>query len=404
MKSASQSIWDRTSRVEWAAARKNYNNGTQIMERTKPPFRADHVGSLIRPDALIKAREQAEKKEISDAELKPIQQAAIREVVRMQEDLGLKVVTDGEYNRHSWHRDFMLKFANVQMMPSKLTVKFHSAEGDRLHSPPTMQVTGKLARPAGGGIFVDDFKFLVSIARATPKITVPSPTVMHFRGGREAIDAKAYPEIAAFYDDLARLYREEIADLAAAGCRYLQIDEVNLAYLCDPELRKQVANIGEDPGSLPKTYAKLLNDTIRDRPKDMTVCMHLCRGNFAGAWVAEGGYEPIAELVFNEINVDGYFLEYDSARAGGFEPLRFLPKGKVAVLGLVTTKSGKLETKDELKRRIDEAGKHAPLEQLALSPQCGFSSGIGGNTMDVDGEIAKLRLVVETAREVWGSA
>jgi 5-methyltetrahydropteroyltriglutamate--homocysteine methyltransferase len=389
---------------KWAAARQNYNNGTQIMERTKPPFRADHVGSLIRPDALIKAREQAEKKAISDAELKPIQQAAIREVVRMQEELGLKVVTDGEYNRHSWHRDFMLKFANVQMVPSKLTVKFHSAEGDRLHSPPTMQVMGKLARPVGGGIFVDDFKFLVSIARATPKITVPSPTVMHFRGGREAIDAKAYPDIAAFYDDLARLYREEIADLAAAGCRYLQIDEVNLAYLCDPELRKQVANIGEDPSSLPKTYAKLLNDTIRDRPEDMTVCMHLCRGNFAGAWVAEGGYEPIAELVFNEINVDGYFLEYDSARAGGFEPLRFLPKGKVAVLGLVTTKSGKLETKDELKRRIDEAAKHAPLEQLALSPQCGFSSGIGGNTMDVDGEIAKLRLVVETAREVWGSA
>ena len=374
------------------------------MERTKPPFRADHVGSLIRPDALISAREKAEKKEISDAELRPIQQAAIRDVVRMQEELGLKVVTDGEYNRHSWHRDFMLKFQNVQMMPSKLTVKFHSAEGDRLHSPPTMQVTGKLARPAGGGIFVDDFKFLVSIARATPKITLPSPTVMHFRGGREAIDAKTYPDIAAFYDDLARLYREEIADLAAAGCRYLQIDEVNLAYLCDPELRKQVANIGEDPGSLPRTYAKLLNDTIRDRPQDMTVCMHLCRGNFAGAWVAEGGYEPIAELVFNEINVDGYFLEYDSARAGGFEPLRFLPKGKTAVLGLVTTKSGRLETKDELKRRIDEASRHAPLEQLALSPQCGFSSGIGGNTMDVAGEVAKLRLVVETAREVWGSA
>lgn len=374
------------------------------MERTKPPFRADHVGSLIRPDALIDAREKAEKKEISDAELRPIQQAAIRDVVRMQEELGLKVVTDGEYNRHSWHRDFMLKFQNVQMVPSKLTVKFHSAEGDRLHSPPTMQVTGKLARPAGGGIFVDDFKFLISIARATPKITLPSPTVMHFRGGREAIDTEAYPDIAAFYDDLARLYREEIADLAAAGCRYLQIDEVNLAYLCDPELRKQVANIGEDPGSLPKTYAKLLNDTIRDRPEDMTVCMHLCRGNFAGAWVAEGGYEPIAELVFNEINVDGYFLEYDSARAGGFEPLRFLPKGKTAVLGLVTTKSGRLETKDELKRRIDEASRHAPLEQLALSPQCGFSSGIGGNTMDVDGEVAKLRLVVETAREVWGSA
>jgi methionine synthase II (cobalamin-independent) len=374
------------------------------MERTKPPFRADHVGSLIRPDNLIAAREQAEKKEIGEDELRRIQHAAIREVVRMQEELGLKLVTDGEYNRQSWHRDFMLKFANVRMVPSKLTVRFHNAAGVQGNSPPTLQVTGKLARPAGGGIFVDDFKFLVTVAKAMPKITIPSPTVMHFRGGREAIDAKAYPDIGAFYDDLARLYREEIADLAQAGCRYLQIDEVNLAYLCDPELRRQVANIGEDPATLPKTYARLLNDTIKDRPKDMTVCMHLCRGNFAGAWVAEGGYEPIADLLFNEIGVDGYFLEYDSARAGGFEPLRFLPKGKVAVLGLVTTKSGKLEGKDELKRRIDEAAKHAPLEQLALSPQCGFSSGIGGNTMDVAGEVAKLRLVVETAREVWGSA
>jgi 5-methyltetrahydropteroyltriglutamate--homocysteine methyltransferase len=246
--------------------------------------------------------------------------------------------------------------------------------------------------------------FLASIARATPKITLPSPTVMHFRGGREAIDVAAYPDIAAFYDDLARLYREEIADLAQAGCRYLQIDEVNLAYLCDEDLRKQVANIGEDPATLPKTYAKLLNDTIKNRPSDMTVCMHLCRGNFAGAWVAEGGYEPIADLLFNAIDVDGYFLEYDSERAGGFEPLRFLPKGKVAVLGLVTTKSGTLESKDELKRRIDAAAKHTSLEQLALSPQCGFSSGIGGNTMDVAGEVAKLRLVVETAREVWGHA
>jgi len=374
------------------------------MQRSKPPYRADHVGSLIRPDALIKAREQAEQKTIPEAELKRIQQAAIRDVVRMQEELGLQLATDGEYNRHSWHRDFMLKFQNVRMMPSKLTVRFHSADGDRLHSPPTMQVTGKLARPNGGGIFVDDFKFLASIARATPKITLPSPTVMHFRGGRDAIDAGTYPDIAEFYDDLSRLYREEIGDLAAAGCRYLQIDEVNLAYLCDSDLRRQVANIGEDPATLPQTYARLLNDTIKDRPQDMTVCMHLCRGNFAGAWVAEGSYEPIAELIFNAIDVDGYFLEYDSTRAGGFEPLRFLPKGKVAVLGLVTTKSGKLESKDELKRRIDEASKHAPLEQLALSPQCGFSSGIGGNTMDVAGEIAKLRLVVETAREVWGHA
>jgi 5-methyltetrahydropteroyltriglutamate--homocysteine methyltransferase len=253
-------------------------------------------------------------------------------------------------------------------------------------------------------MFVDDFRFLKSVAHGTAKITIPSPTTMHFRGGRAAIDAQTYPDMAEFYADLARVYREEIHDLAQAGCRYLQIDEVNMAYLCDPALRKEVSNIGENPDTLPMTYAKLLNDTIAGRPRDLTVCMHLCRGNFAGAWVAEGGYDPVAEILFNEIGVDGYFLEYDSPRAGSFAPLRFLPKGKVAVLGLVTTKSPKLESKDDLKRRIEEAAKHAPIEQLCLSPQCGFSSGIGGNTMTVDDEIAKLRLVVETAREVWGSA
>ncbi|MPZ55403.1 MAG: 5-methyltetrahydropteroyltriglutamate--homocysteine S-methyltransferase [Rhizobiales bacterium] len=370
-------------------------------ERTIPPFHADHVGSLIRPDALVAARAAAERKEIGESELRRIQQDAIRDVVRMQESLGLKLATDGEYNRGGWQRDFLLRFANVAMMPSKLTVKFHSQAGTREHSPPSMQVVGKLARPKP--IFVDDFKFLVSVAQATPKITIPSPTILHFRGGREAIDAKAYPDMGAFYDDLARVYREEIADLAAAGCRYLQIDEVNLAYLCDPELRRQVSNIGEDPESLPRTYAKLLNDTISGCPDGMTVCMHLCRGNFAGAWVAEGGYDAIADLLFNAIDVDGYFLEYDSVRAGGFEPLRFLPKGKTAVLGLVTTKSDALERKDEIKRRIEEASRYAPIEQLALSPQCGFESGIGGKAMTLEREIDKLRLVVETAREVWGS-
>jgi len=376
-------------------------------ERVKPPFRADHVGSLIRPDALIKAREATDKGALPAAELMRIQHDAIRGVVRLQEELGLRLVTDGEYNRHSWQRDFLLKIGNVENMPSRLTVRFHSAAGARDHSPPSLQVAGKLTRPAG--IFVDDFKFLASVAEASvakpmPKLTIPSPTIVHFRGGREAIDAKAYPQMAAFYDDLAAVYRAEIADLAAAGCRYLQIDEVNLAYLCDPELRRQVANIGEDPASLPKTYAKLLNAVVAGKPADMTVCMHLCRGNFAGAWIAEGGYEPVAELLFNEIDVDGYFLEYDTARAGSFAPLRFLPKGKIAVLGLVTTKSPQMETKDELMRRIDEASRYAPLEQLALSPQCGFSSGIGGNAMTVDDEIAKLKLVVETALEVWGAA
>jgi 5-methyltetrahydropteroyltriglutamate--homocysteine methyltransferase len=375
-----------------------------MQDRTKPPFRADHVGSLIRPDTLIEARAAAEKGEMAPAELARIQHAAVRDVVRLQQEVGLRVATDGEYNRFSWQRDFLLKIGNVKPLASKLTVRFHSAAGTRDHTPPSLQVAGKLSRPQG--IFVDDFKFLKSIAPAgvTAKITIPSPTVVHFRGGREAIDARAYPQMDAFYDDLAAVYRAEIADLAAAGCRYLQIDEVNLAYLCDPELRQQVSNIGEDPATLPKTYAKLLNAAIAGKPADMTVCMHLCRGNFAGAWIAEGGYEPIAELLFNEIGVDGYFLEYDSPRAGDFSPLHFLPKGKMAVLGLVTTKSPKMETKDELKRRIEEASHHAPIEQLALSPQCGFSSGIGGQAMTVDDEIKKLALVVETAREVWGTA
>ena len=375
-----------------------------MQERTKPPFRADHVGSLIRPDALIEARAAAENGKIAAAELARIQHAAIRDVVRMQQEVGLRLATDGEYNRFSWQRDFLLKIGNVKPMASKLTVRFHSAAGARDHTPPSLQVVGKLSRPHR--IFVDDFKFLKSIVPAgvMAKITIPSPTVVHFRGGREAIDAGAYPQMDAFYDDLAAVYRAEIADLAAVGCRYLQIDEVNLAYLCDPELRRQVSNIGEDPATLPKTYAKLLNAAIHGKAADMIVCMHLCRGNFAGAWIAEGGYEPIAELLFNEIGVDGYFLEYDSARAGDFSPLRFLPKGKIAVLGLVTTKSPKMESKDELKRRIEEASRYAPIEQLALSPQCGFSSGIGGQAMTVDDEARKLALVVETAREVWGEA
>jgi 5-methyltetrahydropteroyltriglutamate--homocysteine methyltransferase len=373
-----------------------------MSERSKPPFRADHVGSLIRPDNLVAARKAAESNAIGAAELRRIQQDAIREVVRLQEAIGFRLATDGEYNRGGWQRDFLLKFANVAMMPSKLTVKFHSQAGTREHSPPSMQVVGRLGRPEP--IFVDDFKFLASVTKVTPKITIPTPTILHFRGGREAIDAKAYPDMGLFYDDLARVYREEVADLAAAGCRYLQIDEVNLAYLCDPELRRQVSNIGEDPETLPQTYARLLNAVIAGKPADMTVCMHLCRGNFAGAWVAEGGYDAIADLLFNQINVDGYFLEYDSARAGGFEPLRFLPKGKIAVLGLVTTKSDVLERKDELKRRIEEASRYAALEQLCLSPQCGFESGIGGKTMSLEREIDKLRLVVETAREVWGAA
>jgi len=369
--------------------------------RAIPPFRADQVGSLIRPAALIEARKAAEEGKLSVEELRRIQEGAIRDVVRMQEDIGLRSITDGEYNRTWWQRDFLLKLDNVTQAPSRIAVRFHTAEGVTERSPASLTVAGKLGRPHP--IFVDDFAFLKSVTRQTPKVTVPSPTVLHFRGGRQAVDARAYPDIAEFYADLAGVYRAEIADLAAAGCRYLQIDEVNLAYLCDPALRADVANIGEDPASLPRTYAKLLNDTIAGRPRDMVVCMHLCRGNFAGSWVAEGGYEPIADLLFNEIGVDGYFLEYDSARAGGFEPLRFLPKGnKIVVVGLITSKSGTLEKKEDVKKRLMEAAKFAPLEQLALSPQCGFASTEEGNVLTEEQQWAKMREVVELAEEIWG--
>ena len=371
--------------------------------RSKPPFRADHVGSLIRPRKLIEARERKAKGEIPAETLTGIQHEAIREVVAMQEGLGLRSITDGEYNRGTWQTDFLTRFSNVGQVASRFPTTFHTESGDREGKPHMVAITGKLARPAP--IFVEDFAFLKSVTGATPKITIPSPSIMHFRGGREAISQDAYPDMDEFYDDLARVYREEIADLAAAGCRYLQIDEVNFAYLCDPKLRAQVrSNIGEDPDQLAHTYARLINDVIRDRPADMVICMHLCRGNFAGAWVAEGGYDPVAELLFNEIGVDGYFMEYDTARAGGFEPLRFVPPGKSVVLGLVTTKTGQIESGDTLKQRIEEAARFAPLEQLCLSPQCGFSSGIGGEAMSVEEEKAKLALVVETATAVWGSA
>jgi 5-methyltetrahydropteroyltriglutamate--homocysteine methyltransferase len=374
-----------------------------MSERSKPPFRADQVGSLIRPDNVRQARKDFEANKISESELKKIQQAAIPGVVKLQEEIGFKGVTDGEYNRGGWQRDFLLSFKNVSLMPSKVPVRFHRADGVSLQQPPTMQITGKLERVRP--IFVEDFKFLKTVIspQSTPKITIPSPTLLHFRGGRDAIDKTAYPTIEEFYADLARVYREEIADLAAAGCRYLQIDETNLAYLCDPALRDHARSLGEDPDQLLRTYAKLLNDVVAGKPDDMVVCMHLCRGNYGGAWVAEGGYEPVAEVLLSQINMDGYFLEYDSDRAGGFDPLRFLSKGKTVVLGLITTKNGALESKDVIKRRIEEASKVVPLDQLALSPQCGFSSGIEGMAMTIDEQIAKLKLVVETAREVWGA-
>jgi 5-methyltetrahydropteroyltriglutamate--homocysteine methyltransferase len=367
----------------------------------RPPFRADHVGSLLRPRSLKEARERRQRGEISAAELGAVEDAAIREAVKLQEEIGFELATDGEFRRTSWSSDFLKSFANVEMVPGRLRVHFHTKEGDIEAAPPGMRVAGRLARPRP--IFVDHFRFLKSIAHATAKQTIPSPTMLHFRGGRAAVDDRAYPEMEDFYADLARVYREEIAGLADAGCRYLQIDETNFAYLCDPALRAQVkTNIGEDPDQLPHLYAKLINGAIAGRPADMAVSLHICRGNARSAWVAEGGYEPVAEALFNEVGVDGYFLEYDSPRAGDFAPLRFVPKGKTIVLGLVTTKEPLLESKDALKRRIDEAARYVPLDQLALSPQCGFSSTVEGNKLTIDDEIKKLRLVVEVAKEVWG--
>jgi len=368
--------------------------------RTTPPFRADHVGSLLRPKELVDAREKKQRGEITADALRQVEDKAIRDVVKLQEDVGLQVATDGEFRRTFWHVDFLVSFENVVMVPPSIKASFHTHKGDIHFAPPGIRIDGKLGRPKP--IFVDHFKFLKSVTKVTPKMTIPAPSNMHFRGGRKAIDAKAYPDLGEFYADLARVYNEEVQDLAAAGCRYLQIDEVNFAYLCDPKLREQVQNIGSDPNTLPQTYAKLINDSIAGKPKDMVTAMHLCRGNFRSAWVAEGGYEPVADVLFNQINVDGYFLEYDDERSGDFAPLRFVPKGKTVILGLVTTKLPELETKDALKRRIEEAAKYCPLDQLALSPQCGFSSTVEGNEVTVADEIAKLKLVVETAKEVWG--
>lgn len=370
------------------------------MHRDKPPFRADHVGSLLRPPSLLAAREKRRKGEISPEDLRLLEDGAIREVVKLQESVGLKSVTDGEFRRTLWHADFLLSFENVVSVKTGASATFRTAEGDIQRPLSAFHISGKVSRPRP--IFVDHFKFLKSVAKETPKQTIPSPSILHFRAGRGGVDANAYPDMQEFYADLSRVYAEEIADLAAAGCRYLQIDETNFAYLCDPAMRKEAQNIGEDPDALPKTYAKIINDAVASAPSDMVKAIHLCRGNFEGAWVAEGGYEPVAHTLFNEINVDGYFLEYDSERAGDFRPLRHVPKGKTVVLGLVTTKSGKLESKDDLRRRIDEAAKHCPIEQLALSPQCGFASSHHGNPVTTDDQKKKLELVVGVAREVWG--
>jgi len=369
--------------------------------RTTPPFRADHVGSFLRPPALLAARDRFAKGEIDRAALRAAEDAAIRDIVRFQEELGLSGITDGEFRRTYFHIDFLEQLSGVETKGG-IAVHFHTAKGDVEFAPPVMKVTGPVRHVKP--IQVADFGFLKSVTHRTPKVTIPSPTMLHFRGGRDAISRDAYPDLEAFYADVAAAYRAEIAALAAAGCRYLQLDDTNLAYLCDEKMREGARQRGDDPDELPRRYARLINAAIAERPPGMTVCVHLCRGNFKSAWVAEGGYEPVAQVLFNELAVDGYFLEYDDARSGDFGPLRHVPKGKIVVLGLVTTKLDQLETKDYLKRKIEEAAKLVPMEQLCLSPQCGFSSTVHGNVIARDAQAAKVRLVVETANEVWGTA
>jgi methionine synthase II (cobalamin-independent) len=370
------------------------------MPRTTPPFRADHVGSLLRPKELLAARAQAEQGTLSAEALRAIEDRCIRDVVKLQEDVGLEGVTDGEFRRAIFHVDFLKRLHGVKVSASQYKVKFRGQGKEIDFAPPVLGVSERLQRPLGG-VAVEDFRFLAGVTTRTAKLCIPSPSMLHFRGGRGSVSQDAYPDIAEFFSDLARIYREEVADLAKAGCTYLQLDDTNLAYLCDPEHRERARAIGEDPNLLPSTYAKLISDSVKDRPANMTVGIHLCRGNFRSTWVAEGSYEAVAETLFNEIDVDTFFLEYDDARSGGFEPLRFVPKNKLVVLGLVTSKRPDLEPKEELKRRIEEASRYLPLESLALSPQCGFSSSEHGNDLSVAEQVAKLRLVVETAREVW---
>jgi 5-methyltetrahydropteroyltriglutamate--homocysteine methyltransferase len=376
------------------------------LQRARPPFRAEHVGSLLRPAALKKARDALKRGEISATELRAAEDTAIREAVRMQEDIGLQSVTDGELRRTTWHMDFLEQIGGVARVQPDATFKedmkvtFHGQKGDIEFTPSALRANARLTLTKT--IFGEDFSFLKSITKATPKITIPSPSMMHYRGGRSVLNPEVYPEIEPFFADLKRVYAEEIEALSKLGCTYLQLDDTSLAYLNDPAQRAYVARLGGDSEKQHLTYIDLMNGALARKPANMSVCTHLCRGNYRSSWASSGGYDYVAEALFNGLNVDGFFLEFDDARSGGFEPLRFVPKGKYVVLGLITSKRPQLESKDELKRRIDAAAKFVPLDQLCLSPQCGFSSTQEGNDLSMEEQAAKLRLVVETAREVWG--
>jgi 5-methyltetrahydropteroyltriglutamate--homocysteine methyltransferase len=370
--------------------------------RNTPPFRADHVGSLLRPPALLRAREDFADGRIDSEQLRAIEDDAIRDVVRMQRDVGLRSATDGEFRRASWHMDFIYQLGGVSKAPGNLTVKFHNADGDIEFTPAAMKIDGRISleRP----IFADDFRFLQSLAdgATTPKLTIPSPSMVHYRGGRAAIDESVYPDLDEFWSDLTAAYADQVRAIGELGCTYLQFDDTSLAYLNDPRQREEMAAKGADAEHLHEAYIRHINEALAKRPEGMAVTTHMCRGNFRSSWVAEGGYDFVAEALFNELAVDGFFMEWDDARSGGFEPLRFVPEGKLVVLGLVTTKRGELESADELKRRIEEASRYVDVEQLCLSPQCGFSSTVEGNALSYEQEVAKLRRIVETAQEVWG--
>jgi 5-methyltetrahydropteroyltriglutamate--homocysteine methyltransferase len=370
-------------------------------ERTKPPFRADHVGSLLRPPELLRAREEFAESRISADELRGIEDNAIEDAVRMQEEVGLRSATDGEFRRASWHMDFIYQLDGIDQADEQVKVEFHNEQGDLEFTAAALSVHDRVGLTKT--IFGEAFETLKSLTRnAVPKLTIPSPSMVHYRGGRAAISEDVYPDVEEFWRDLTAAYREEVRRLGGLGCTYLQFDDTSLAYLNDPKQREYVAGIGGDPDRQHVHYIHHINEALAGRPEEMSVTTHMCRGNFRSSWVAEGGYEFVAEALFNELEVDGFFMEYDDARSGGFEPLRFVPKGKMVVLGLVTTKRGELEQKDELKRRIEEASRFVPLDQLCLSPQCGFSSTVEGNALTHDQQVAKLRLIVETAEEIWG--
>ena len=369
--------------------------------RATPPFRADHVGSLLRPPELLAAREDVAAGRIDAAELRRIEDEAIRAAVRMQEEVGLKVATDGEFRRASWHMDFIYALDGISKEAGHIAVRFFNEDGEIEFTPAALHVDGKIG--VSETIFGDAFSFLREETSLVPKLTIPSPSMVHYRGGKASIDESVYPDLDSFWADLTGAYREEVRRLGELGCTYLQLDDTSLAYVNDPHQREYIASIGGDPERQHIEYIHHINEALAGRPAGMSVTTHMCRGNFRSSWAASGDYEFVAEALFSELEVDGFFMEWDDERSGSFAPLRFVPPGKTVVLGLVTTKHPELETADELKRRIEEASRYVDVEQLCLSPQCGFSSTVEGNALSADDQMRKLRLVVEVAEDVWGS-